>query len=136
MYSGILTLILLFTILYMVVSRAILRLSSSKCQFKSFRKLGTVPGSRSFFFFYQRMSNQTLEALLSLHEKCRSLGRVAGRFSHTLLKQFFPLVQAVNCEISFIWIGVLRRQVDAQTVHFVCIKHLHEYFSPTFKLFL
>ena len=47
MYSGILTLILLFTILYMVISRAILRLSSSKCQFKSFRGLVSVPGSRS-----------------------------------------------------------------------------------------
>ena len=37
MYSGILTLIILFTILHMVVSRAILRLISSECQFKSFR---------------------------------------------------------------------------------------------------
>ena len=37
MYSEILTLIILFTILYMVVSRAILRLSPSECQFKSFR---------------------------------------------------------------------------------------------------
>ena len=37
MYSGILTLIILFTILYMVVSRAILRLNSGENQFKSFR---------------------------------------------------------------------------------------------------
>ena len=41
------------------------------------------------------------------------LRRVAVRFSDTLLKQFFPLVQLVNCEISFIWIGVLRWQVNA-----------------------
>ena len=46
-YSGILTLILLFTILYTVVSRAILRLSFSEYQFKSFRRLVTVPGFRS-----------------------------------------------------------------------------------------
>ena len=47
LYSGILTPILLFTILYMVVTRAILRIISSECQFKSFRRLVTVPGSRS-----------------------------------------------------------------------------------------
>ena len=113
-----------------------MRLSFSECQFKSFGRLVTVPGSLSFFFLKQQMSNQTIEALLSLHEKCRSLRRVAVRFSDTLLKLFFPLVQPVECEISFIWIGVLRRQVDAQTVYLICIMHLHEYFSPTFKLFL
>ena len=47
LYSGILTLILLFTILYMVVTHAILHVISSECQFKSFRRLVTVPGSRS-----------------------------------------------------------------------------------------
>ena len=47
LYSGILTAILLFTILYMVVTHAILRVISSECQFKSFRRLVTVPGSRS-----------------------------------------------------------------------------------------
>ena len=47
LYSGILTAILLFTILYMVVTDAILRVISSECQFKSFRRLVTVPGSRS-----------------------------------------------------------------------------------------
>ena len=62
-----------------------------------------------------------LEALLSLHEKGWSLRRVAVRFSDTLLKQFFPLVQPVYREISFIWIGVLRRQVDAQTDYFSCM---------------
>ena len=46
-YSGILTAILPFTILYMVVSRVILRLSSKECQFKSFRRFVTVPGSRT-----------------------------------------------------------------------------------------
>ena len=50
LYSGILTLILLFTILYMVVTHAILRVISSECQFKSFRRLVTVPGSRSYQF--------------------------------------------------------------------------------------
>ena len=52
MYSGILTLILLFTILYMVVSRAILHLSSREVQFKLFKRLVSVPGSRSWQFFY------------------------------------------------------------------------------------
>ena len=47
LYSGILTPILLFTILYMVVTCAILHPISSECQFKSFRRLVTVPGSRS-----------------------------------------------------------------------------------------
>ena len=47
LYSGILTAILLFTTLYMVVTHAILRVISSECQFKSFRRLVTVPGSRS-----------------------------------------------------------------------------------------
>ena len=47
LYSGILTPIFLFTILYMVVTHAILRVISSECQFKSFRRLVTVPGSRS-----------------------------------------------------------------------------------------
>ena len=47
LYSGILTPILLFTILYMVVTYAILHVISSECQFKSFRRLVTVPGSRS-----------------------------------------------------------------------------------------
>ena len=35
-----------------------------------------------------------------------------------LVEQFFPLVQLVNCEFSFTWIAVLRRQVDAKTVYF------------------
>ena len=47
LYSGILTLILLFNISYMVVTRGILRVISSECEFKSFRRLVTVPGSRS-----------------------------------------------------------------------------------------
>ena len=47
LYSGILTAILLFTILYMVVTHAILHVISSECQFKSFRRLVAVPGSRS-----------------------------------------------------------------------------------------
>ena len=47
LYSGMLTPILSFTILYMVVTCAILCVISSECQFKSFRRLGTVPGSRS-----------------------------------------------------------------------------------------
>ena len=47
LYSGILTAILLFTILYMVVTHAILHVISSECEFKSFRRLVTVPGSRS-----------------------------------------------------------------------------------------
>ena len=46
-YSGILTTILPFTILYMVVSRIILRLSSKECQFKSFRRFVIVPGSHT-----------------------------------------------------------------------------------------
>ena len=36
---------------------------------------------------------------------------------------FFPLVQPVKCEISFIWIAVLQRQVDTETVRFNCIVH-------------
>ena len=47
LYSGILTPILLFAILYVVVTHAILCVISSECQFKSFRRLVTVPGSRS-----------------------------------------------------------------------------------------
>ena len=47
LYSGILTPILFFTILYMVVTYAILRVISSDCQFKLFRRLVTVPGSSS-----------------------------------------------------------------------------------------
>ena len=47
LYSGILTLILLFTISYMVVTHAILHVISSECHFKLFRRLVTVPGSRS-----------------------------------------------------------------------------------------
>ena len=42
----------------------------------------------------------------------RSLRSAALRFSDTLFEQFFPLVQPVSCKISFIWIAVLRRQVD------------------------
>ena len=55
MYSGILTLILLFTILNMVVSRAIF--SSSECKFKSFRRLMTVPCSSSLAVFYKSGSS-------------------------------------------------------------------------------
>ena len=47
LYFVILTPILLFTILYMVVTHAILGVISSECQFKSFRRLVTVPGSCS-----------------------------------------------------------------------------------------
>ena len=54
------------------------------------------------------------------------LRRVVARFNDTLLEQLFPVVQPVNCEISFIWIAVLRRQVDTQTVYFSCIIHLHK----------
>ena len=47
LYAGILTPILLFTILYMVVTHVILLVISSECQFKLFRRLVTIPGSRS-----------------------------------------------------------------------------------------
>ena len=47
LYFVILTPILLFTVLYMVVTHAILRVISSECQFESFRRLVTVPGSCS-----------------------------------------------------------------------------------------
>ena len=53
MYSGILTPILLFTILYMMVTCAILHLISSECQFKSFRRLVTVPGFPLVAVFYK-----------------------------------------------------------------------------------
>jgi len=52
----------------------------------------------------------------------------AVRFSDTLHEHFFSLVQLVNCEISFIWIAVLWKQVDAWTVYLSCIMHLHKYF--------
>ena len=55
MYSEILTLILLFTILNMVVRRAIF--SSCECQFKSFKRLMTVPGSSSLAVFYKSGSS-------------------------------------------------------------------------------
>ena len=64
------------------------------------------------------------------------LRSVAVRFSDTLLEQFFPLVNSVkpvNCEISSIWIAALQRQVDASTVYFSCIVHLHRYFCPIFR---
>ena len=60
LYSGILTPILLFTILYMVVTHAILRVISSECQFKSFRRLVTVPGSRSQQFFTNLVATAVL----------------------------------------------------------------------------
>ena len=41
------------------------------------------------------------------------------------MSNFFSLVQLVNCEISFIWIAVLWKQVD---VYLSCIMYLHKYF--------
>ena len=55
MYSRILALILVFTMLYLVVSRF-----SSECQFKSFRKLVTVSGSRSQQFFRNLAARRVL----------------------------------------------------------------------------
>ena len=52
-YPGILTAILPFTILYMVVSRVILRLSSKECQFKSFRKFCDYAGFPHIAVFHK-----------------------------------------------------------------------------------
>ena len=48
---------------------------------------------------------------------------------------FFLLVQSVKCEISFIWIAVLWRQVHTKTVCFACIMPLYKYFCPTFQCY-
>ena len=52
------------------------------------------------------------------------------------LATLYPSNFPVNCEISFIWIAILRRQVDVlKTVYFSCIVHLHKYFFSTFVIF-
>ena len=68
LYSGILTPILLFTILYMVVTHATLRVISSECQFKSFRRLWLyqVPARSSFLQIWRPpLCSFNIEAILS-----------------------------------------------------------------------
>ena len=80
-----------------------------------------------------KQQNLVLTSSLQFRKNYQSsLRRVAVRFGDRLLKQFFPLVQLVNCEISIIWMAVLRRQVNAYTVYFSCIMHLHKYLCLTF----
>ena len=79
-----------------------------------------------------KQQNLVLTSSLQFRKNYQSsLRRVAVRFSDTLLKQFFPIVQLVNCEISTIWMAVSRRQANAYTVYFSCIMHLHKYLCLT-----
>ena len=48
-------------------------------------------------------------------------------FILSCLEQSFRLVQLDNCKISFIWIALLERQVNASTVYFSCIMQLYKY---------
>ena len=93
------------------------------------QKKGTKSRSRNGW-------NESWATKFNSYQFAIPLRRVVARFNDTLLEQLFPLVQPVNCEISFIWIAVLRSQVDTQTVYLSCIIHLHKYFCPAFVILL
>lgn len=77
----------------------------------------------------------SLQYIVCSFAKCPSC-RVTVKLNGMLYSRIlFLLTDWLTVENSFIWIAVLRKQVDVLNVSFSCMRHLHiNYFFPTFVI--
>ena len=83
----------------------------------------------------QTTNFNSLQYIVCSFAKCPSC-RVTVRLNGMLYSRIlFLLSDRLTVKNSFIWIAVLRKQVDVLTVYLSCMRHLHtNYFFPTFVI--